>query len=106
MLGHGTARWSQLPVNEAKAIVDGFTNNNKVAAEGVKINGTKYLAVKYDNRSIYAKKVRGGTRSRAGGPGGCAIWAGLTGGRTRRRRGARAGDRALAASAPSRPARG
>jgi profilin len=60
----------QVPVAEAKVIVGAFGNPSKILSEGVKINGQKYLAVRYDDRSIYAKKVRatGPVRVRARAP--------------------------------------
>ncbi|KAI8883986.1 Profilin/allergen [Backusella circina FSU 941] len=42
--------------NEIQEIIKGFADNDSVRANGVHVNGTKYLTLSADGRSIYGKK--------------------------------------------------
>ena len=55
----------QVAAAEAKFLIGGFSNPQPMQQNGVKINGKKYFPVRYDDRSIYLKQVRG--RASAGG---------------------------------------
>jgi len=48
---------------EGKKVSGAFVNPSDIIASGVVLNNVKYLALRYDNRSIYGKK----------GPGGCVL---------------------------------
>ena len=47
----------QVNATEATALVGGFNDASGIRAGGLHINGTKYIALRADDRSIYGKKV-------------------------------------------------
>ncbi|KAI8985266.1 profilin [Pilobolus umbonatus] len=51
-----TSEGFNLPASEIKELVDGFSNPDAVRANGIHINGVKYLTLRADDRSIYGKK--------------------------------------------------
>jgi len=56
-----TSAGFQVSPVDGKRLVGGFVNPNEIISGGILLAGVKYLALRYDNRSIYGKK----------GPGGC-----------------------------------
>jgi len=42
---------------EVQEIIAAFSNADQVRANGIHVNGTKYLLLRADERSIYGKKV-------------------------------------------------
>merc|ERR1712137_876651 len=63
ILGLDGSQWAATAgfgVGEGKQLADLFNNPNNAYASGIHVSGTKYLAVKADNRSIYGKKGAAG----------------------------------------------
>lgn len=66
IIGHDGNTWAtsagfSVSPAEGKKIVGGFSNPSDIIATGIVLGGAKYLALRYDDRSLYGKK----------GPGGC-----------------------------------
>jgi len=64
IVGHDGNTWASknLTVSqaEAKKIIGGFSNPADIIGSGIVVGGVKYLALRYDDRSIYGKKGAGG----------------------------------------------
>ncbi|ORY99218.1 profilin [Syncephalastrum racemosum] len=61
ILGHNGSLWASSPgfnvqPNEAAELVEGFKDSEKIRATGIHLEGAKYLTLRADERSIYAKK--------------------------------------------------
>ena len=66
IIGHDGSVWATsagfaVSGPEGKKIVGAFTNPSDIISTGIHLQGNKYLALRYDDRSLYGKK----------GPGGC-----------------------------------
>ncbi|MCB9430965.1 MAG: profilin [Ardenticatenaceae bacterium] len=48
---------------ELKALIKGFADNAGIQGSGINLQGTKYMTLRADNRSIYGKKGAGGVVS-------------------------------------------
>ncbi|KAI8066547.1 profilin [Gongronella butleri] len=54
----------ELAANEVTELLNGFSNSDAIQATGIHLSGVKYLTLRADDRSIYAKK---------GADGACAV---------------------------------
>jgi len=65
ILGHDGSKWAastgfNVSGDEGKKLFSAFKDPSAIRASGVYAAGTKYLALKADDRSIYAKQGSGG----------------------------------------------
>jgi profilin len=62
IFGADASKWAasagfNVTADEAKKLVAGFKDNNAIRANGIYLSGTKYFALRTDDRSIYGKSV-------------------------------------------------
>ncbi|KAJ3055736.1 profilin, required for normal timing of actin polymerization in response to thermal stress [Rhizophlyctis rosea] len=55
-----TSKGFSVTPTEAQALIKAFTDASGIRANGLHVGGTKYIALRADDRSVYGKKGSGG----------------------------------------------